>query len=168
MKRIACATMEIFREMRRSKQALSPEETRAVLKGAKRGVLSMTGDGGRPYGVYMNPHYDESDGRIYFHGSKAGHKVEALRKDPRASFTVIDDGVKADGDWAFTFRSVVVFGRVEFVDDPEKAIRICRALAARFNPSAADIEAEIRRAGAAVQVFALVPEHVTGKRVHEA
>lgn len=157
-----------FREMRRAKQALSREEALAVLKGAKRGVLSMIGDGGHPYGVYMNPHYDESDGKIYFHGAKVGHKVESLRKDPWASFTVIDDGVKNEGDWAFTFRSVVVFGRVEFVDDPERAIRICRALATRFNPNEADIEAEIRRSGAAVQVFALVPERITGKRVHEA
>lgn len=35
-----------FREMRRAKQALSREEALAVLKGAKRGVLSMIGDGG--------------------------------------------------------------------------------------------------------------------------
>ena len=105
-----------FREIRRAKQALSPEETFAVLKDAKRGVLSIIGDGGHPYGVYMNPHYDESDGKIsYFHGAKVGHKVESLRKDPRASFTVIDDGVKNEGDWAFTFRSIVVFGRWVYV-----------------------------------------------------
>ena len=157
-----------FREMRRAKQALSQEETLAVLKSAKRGVLSMIGDGGYPYGVYMNPHYNEADGKLYFHGSKIGHKVESLKKNPLASFTVIDDGVKNEGDWAYTFRSVIVFGRVEFVEDQEEAIRICRALAERFNPSKADIEAEIRRAGAAVQVFRLVPEHITGKRVHEA
>ena len=64
--------------------------------------------------------------------------------------------------------SVVVFGRVEFVDDPTVAIDICRRLARRFNPSEADIEEEIRRASAHVQVFALVPEHITDKRVHEA
>lgn len=160
--------MKNFREMRRAKQALSPEESRAVLKSAKRGVLSMIGDGGCPYGVYLNPHYDASDGKIYFHGSRIGHKVESLKKDSRASFTVIDEGVKDEGGWAYTFRSVVVFGHVEFVDDSEKAICICRALAQRFNPNASDIEDEIRRAGAAVQVFALVPEHITGKRVHEA
>ena len=160
--------MKDFREMRRAKQALSPEECRTVLQSAKRGVLSMIGDGGCPYGLYLNPHYSESDGRIYFHGSRTGHKVESLRKDPRASFTVIDEGVKDEGGWAYTFRSVVVFGHVEFVDDPETAICICRALAQRFNPNASDIEDEIRRAGAAVQVFALVPEHITGKRVHEA
>ncbi len=157
-----------FREMRRAKQALSQEECLAILKTAKRGVLSMIGDEGHPYGVYMNPYYNEADGKLYFHGAKVGHKVESLRKDPRACFTVISDGVKDEGGWAYTFRSVIVFGHVEFVDNQEEAIRICRALAKRFNPNDADIEEEIRRAGAAVQVFALVPDHITGKRVHEA
>ena len=145
---------------------LEEEESLDVLKRAKRGVLSVVGDDGWPYGIYLNPHYE--DGKIYFHGAKAGHKTDALRKDARASFTVIDEGVKDKGGWAYTFRSVVVFGRVEFVDDRTKAIDICRRLARRFNPSEADIEDEIRRASAHVQVFALVPEHITGKRVHEA
>lgn len=61
-----------------------------------------------------------------------------------------------------------MFGRIQFVDDPNRAIEICRNLARRFNPNAADIEDEIRRAGAYVQVLELVPEHITGKRVHEA
>ena len=95
-------------------------------------------------------------------------KIDALKKDTRASFTVIDDGVKDEGGWAYTFRSVVVFGRVEFVEEQNEAVEICRRLARRFNPSEADIEDEICRAAAYVQVFALIPEHITGKRVHEA
>lgn len=160
-----------FRPMRREKQALTPEEALAVLRNAKRGVLSMIGDGGWPYGVYLNPLYHEADGRLYFHGAKIGHKVESLKKDPRAAFTVIDEGAHEPGRepaWALTFRSVIVFGRVEFIDDHEKALEICRALTRRFTRDAKYLEDEIRRAGAAVQVFALVPEHLTGKRVHEA
>ena len=41
-----------FREMRRAKQALSPEETLAVLKSAKRGVLSMIGDFGAAVQIF--------------------------------------------------------------------------------------------------------------------
>lgn len=156
----------MFRQMRRIKQQLSEDEALKVLKNAKRGVLSVIGDGGWPYGIYINPHYE--NGKIYFHGGKAGHKIDALRKDPRASFTVIDEGVKDDGGWAYTFRSVVVFGRVEFVDDQEKALEICRRLTRRFTTDEKYIEGEIKNFGAYVQVFALVPEHITGKRVHEA
>jgi len=145
---------------------LSDEESLEVLKKAKRGVLSVIGDDGWPYGMYLNPHFE--NGRIYFHGAKSGHKIDALKKDTRASFTIIDDGVKDEGGWAYTFRSVVVFGRVEFVEEQNEAVEICRRLARRFNPSEADIEDEIRRAAAYVQVFALIPEHITGKRVHEA
>ena len=156
----------MFRQMRRIKQQLSDEESLEVLKKAKRGVLSVIGDDGWPYGIYLNPHFE--NGRIFFHGAKEGHKIDALKKDARASFTVIDEGVKDEGGWAYTFRSVVVFGRVEFVEDQNEAVAICRRLARRFNPSEADIEDEIRRAAAHVQVFALIPEHITGKRIREA
>ena len=81
---------------------------------------------------------------------------------------MIDNGVKDEGGWAYTFLSVVVFGRVEFVDDQNESVEICRRLAKRFNPSDEDIENEIKRAAAHVQVYALVPEHITCKRVHEA
>ena len=156
----------MFRQRGRIKQQLSDEESLEVLKKAKRGVLSVIGDGGWPYGIYLNPHFE--NGRIFFHGAKEGHKIDALKKDARASFTVIDEGTKDEGGWAYTFKSVVVFGRVEFVEDQNEAVEICRRLARRFNPSEADIEDEIRRAAAHVQVFALIPEHITGKRVHEA
>lgn len=43
-----------------------------------------------------------------------------------------------------------------------------RGLTRRFTKEEKYIEDEIRKSGAAVQVFALVPEHITGKRVHEA
>ena len=158
----------MFRPMRRIKQQLSDEEALEILVKAKRGVLSVVGDDGWPYGIWLNPHYRREDGRIYFHGAKEGHKIDALRRDARVSFTVIDDGVQDEGGWAYTFRSVVVFGRIEFVEDQAFALELCRELARRFNPSEEDIEKDIRIAGARVQVLCLIPEHITGKRVHEA
>ena len=52
----------MFRPMRRFKQQLSDSEALEVLKQAKRGVLSVTGDDGWPYGVWLNPHFREADG----------------------------------------------------------------------------------------------------------
>ena len=158
----------MFRSMRRIKQQLPDEEALDVLKNAKRGVLSVTGDDGWPYGIWLNPYYREADGRIYFHGAKEGHKVDALHKDSRAAFTVIDEGVKDEGGWAYTFRSVVVFGRIEFMEDPSFALELCRELARRFNPNEDEIEKELQMYGARMQMMALIPEHITGKRVHEA
>ena len=77
----------MFRPMRRLKQQLPEAETLKVLKNAKRGVLSVLGDDGWPCGVWLNPQYREADGRVYFHGAKEGHKIDALRKDACVSFT---------------------------------------------------------------------------------
>ena len=43
--------------MRRIKRQLSEEEALEVLKNAKRGVLSVIGDDGWPYGICLNPHF---------------------------------------------------------------------------------------------------------------
>ena len=45
----------MFRPMRRIKQQISDDEALEVLKNAKRGVLSVIGDDGWPYGIYVNP-----------------------------------------------------------------------------------------------------------------
>ena len=70
----------MFRELTRKKQKLSLEECKSILKMEKRGVLSVYGDNGYPYGMPMNHFYDERDGKIYFHGAKEGHKIDALSR----------------------------------------------------------------------------------------
>ena len=158
----------MFRPMRRTGQQFPDAEAQEILAEAKRGVLSVIGDDGRAYGNWLNPYCSGEDGRIYFHGAKEGHKIDALRRDARVSFKVIDDGVRDEGGLACTFRSVVVFGRIEFVEDQIFALELCRELARRFNPSEDDIEREIQMAGARGQVLCLISEHITGKWIHEA
>ena len=72
----------MFRKMRREKQAIPEEECIRILKEEKRGVLSVIGDDGYPYGTPINHYYSDEDGRIYFHGGKVGHKVDAMRAFP--------------------------------------------------------------------------------------
>ena len=158
----------MFREMIRKKQQLSREECVRILKEEKRGVLSVTGDDGWPYGMALNHWYCEEDGRLYFHSGMMGHKVDALRRDARASFCVYDRGFVREGEWALNIRSVIVFGRVEFVTDRDRLIRIARELSHKFTADEGYIEAEIRRSGPKTIMFALVPEHMSGKIVNES
>ena len=79
-----------------------------------------------------------------------------------------DSGTHADGDWALTFRCVIVFGRIEFIEDPAEIERLCRILSAKFTDDQAYTDAEVQRALSRTLMYALVPEHMTGKRVHEA
>ena len=48
-------------------------------KRAGRGVLAVNGDDGYPYAIPLNYFYDRDERKIYFHGARAGHKVDALR-----------------------------------------------------------------------------------------
>ena len=57
---------------------LSEAECIDILKSTKRSVLSVIGDDGYPYGMPINHYYNEEDGKIYFHGAKAGHKIDAI------------------------------------------------------------------------------------------
>ena len=53
------------------------------------GVLACIGDNDYPYAVPLS--YVYFNDKIYFHSAKAGHKVEAIIKNPKVSFSVIDE-----------------------------------------------------------------------------
>ena len=158
----------MFREMQRKKQQLTREECVQILKSELRGVLSVLGDDDYPYGVPVNHYYCEEDGKIYFHGGKKGHKIDALKWHDKASFCVFDSGFRREGEWALNIRSVIVFGRVEFIADRETTYRISAALSRKFTDDEAYISREIAQFGPNTLLFALVPEHISGKRVNEA
>lgn len=158
----------MFREIVRKKQALSQDECIEILKSEPRGVLSLIGDGRYPYGVPINYYYCEEDGHIYFHSGKTGHKVDAINNCNKASFCVYDRGYREDGDWALNIKSVIVFGRIRFVEDFDEAMEICRKLCYKFTDDVEYIEKEIRNFGRNTLCFKLIPEHITGKRINES
>ncbi|MBE5911190.1 MAG: hypothetical protein E7276_08540 [Pseudobutyrivibrio sp.] len=82
----------MFRKMRRFKQQLSEEECIEVLKNEPRGVLSLIGEDGYPYGMPINQWYCEEDGKIYFHGAKDLNviiqSIKNMSPKPAASYIV--------------------------------------------------------------------------------
>jgi hypothetical protein len=158
----------MYREVARKKQIIPREECIELLINEPRGVLSVLGDDEYPYGMPMNHYYCEEDGKIYFHGGKKGHKIDAISRHDKASFCVYDNGFRNPGEWALNIRSVIVFGRIEIVEDMDKVIRISRLLSYKFTNDEAYIEHEISNDGPRTLMFALVPEWITGKIVNEA
>lgn len=158
----------MFREMLRKKQQLTNEECIAILKQEPRGALSVLGDDDYPYGMPINHFYREEDGKLYFHGGKQGHKIDAIRRHDKASFCVYDSGFRRDGEWALNIRSVIVFGRIEIVEDRDKVYEIARQLSYKFTNDEAYIEHEIKHSGPGTLMFALTVEHMTGKLVNES
>ena len=158
----------MFREMIRKKQQLTQEECIDILKKELRGVLSVLGDDDYPYGMPLNHYYCERDGKIYFHSGKLGHKIDAMKRHDKASFCVYDEGFRKEGDWALNIKAVIVFGHIEFIDDVETIYGISAELSRKFTKDEDYISREIARSGPRTLLFALVPEHITGKLVNES
>ena len=158
----------MFRQMRRIKQALPQEECIEILKNEPRGVLSVIGDEGYPYGMPLNHWYCEKDGKIYFHGAKEGHKIDAIKKYDKVSYCVFDKGYVKEGEWALNIKSVVVFGKIKIVEDKEKTEEICRNLCVKFTDDKEYLEHEIKFSLPHVLCLELTPEHITGKLVNES
>ena len=158
----------MFRDIVRFKQKISQEECIEVLTNEVRGVLSVNGDDGYPYGSPINHWYDPESGNIYFHGGLKGHKVDAMKADDKVSFCVYDQGYRKEGDWALNIKCVIIFGRIEFVDDQDEKDKACLALCYKFTDDKEYIDDEFRRSMNHTLVFKLIPEHMTGKLVNES
>lgn len=158
----------MFRPMIRFKQQISDAECKEILKNEPRGVLSLVGDDGYPYGLPLSHYYDEESGKIYFHGSRKGHKIDAITNCNKASFCVHDEGYRKDGEWALNIKSVIVFGKIEMIDDYDKKCEICRKLCRKFTDDEEYIEDEITKYAKKVLILELTPEHITGKLVNES
>lgn len=155
-----------MREMRRFKQALTPEECAAVLERSTAGVLAVTGDGGHPYAVPLS--YVWLDGKLYFHFAMAGHKLDAIRADGRVSFCVVDQDRIVPEEYTTYYRSVIVFGTARVVDDPQEKRRSIEALGAKYRPGfEEELAAEIDGSWEHFLMVELAPERITGKQARE-
>ncbi len=153
----------MFRDMRRKKQQLSQEECLAILDAATSGVLSVLGDGGYPYGVPLS--FVRIGSTLVFHSAADGHKIDAIKAHPQASFTVVAQDKVVPSEYNTHFRSVIAFGRVRIAQDPEEKMALLRALGDHYWPNhddelAAEIEPRFNR----MHVLAFDIEHFTGKQ----
>ena len=160
--------MNLFRDVARIKQKLTEEKVIAILNNEKRGVLSVNGENGYPYGLPINYWYNEENGYIYFHSGKKGHKIDAIASNNKVSFCVYDNGYKKDGEWSLNICSVIVFGRLYPVESYEQSMEVCRCLSLKHTNDIDYIESEIRNFGDATLCYELRPEHITGKIVNES
>ena len=158
----------MFRKMRRFKQQLTDAECIEVLKSTKRGILSVLGDDGYPYGMPLSHWYNEENGKIYFHGANTGHKIDALKACDKVSFCVMDEGYTEGDDWALNIRSVIVFGKVRFMEDPKEIEDFLVKLCAKFTDDPEYAAKELANENATLLCLELTPDHMTGKLVNES
>ena len=152
-----------FRPMRRKNQLLPEAECLAILNRATSGVLALSGDHGYPYAVPLS--YVYTDGKLYFHGAKQGHKLDAVRRESKASFCVIDQDKVVPEKYATDYRSVIVFGRITVLEDPAEMRSAAEKLGLRYAPDNPRemLDREIDTEWPALCVFEMTVEHMTGK-----
>ena len=158
----------MFRDLARKNKRLPDDDCIALLQNERRGVLSVHGDDGYPYGMPMNQYHNADDGCLYFHCGRAGHRLDALRRDNKVSYCVMDKGVRPEGEWAYDVRSVIVFGRMEIIDDWDVMVDVAARLSRQFPCSEEYIREEISRSGKGTLILKLTPEHICGKLVNES
>ena len=139
-----------------------------LLKNETRGVLSVLGDNGYPYGMPMNHFYNEDDGCIYFHSGKSGHRLDSIKACDKVSFCVYDKGYRKENDWAYNVKSVIVFGKIEVIDDRSTVADICRKLSYKFIQDEKYTYDEISSYAHKTILLKLIPEHICGKLVTES
>lgn len=157
----------MFREMRRKKQVLSEEASAAILTQATSGVLALAGDDGYPYAVPLSYVYD--NGRIYFHCAKSGHKLDAIRRNGKASFCVVAQDRVVPQEYTTYFRSVIAFGTVQILEDEAEKLAAIEKLAARYaqNDTAEQRAQAIQRDWAPLCMLEMTVEHMSGKEAIE-
>ena len=158
----------MFRELMRKNTEISREACIELLKEEKRGILSVLGDGDYPYGMPINHWYNEEDGAVYFHCGKIGHRLDALKRHNKVSFCVHDQGYRNEGDWALHIKSVILFGRMEFIEDMDTIVRVSTQLSYKFTQDEDYIRQEIEKYAHKTLLMRLVPEHMCGRLVKES
>ena len=157
----------MFQVMRRSRQALSWQETEEILRRGTSGVLALAGAEGDPYAVPLS--YVYTQGILYFHCAKVGHKLESIRRCEKASFCVVDrDEIKPEAYTTY-YRSAIAFGRVRILESEEEKRRAIEQLSQKYHPmdTPAHRKAVIDREYAPLCMLAFTVEHITGKQAIE-
>lgn len=152
------------RKMRRIRQLLPEEECIGILENGKVAVWAVAGDDNYPYAVPIN--YVYSDGHIYIHCAKQGHKLDAIRRNPKCSICIIDKDDVVQNEFTSYFRSVIAFGLAGIIEEEYKIIEALRLLCGKYCPGI-DPDDEIQKFLRNVCIVCIKLTEVTGKEAIE-
>ena len=146
---------------------LSVDECIEILNKGTSGVLALLGDHDYPYAIPISYVYCNS--KLYFHGAKSGHKIDAVNKCTKASFCVIDQDNITPEEYTTYYRSVIAFGNIHIMENEIEIKKAIEDLAKKYSP--ADNEtgrnAEIEKEWKFLCMMEFSIEHLSGKEAIE-
>ena len=104
-----------------------PAEIDRILRSAAHATIALV-DGTRPYVVTLSCGYDAARNRLCFHVAPMGRKLDVIDANPLACATVIHDRGYSTGECAQPYESVVVFGNMRVLEDPDDIRAAMRTL----------------------------------------
>lgn len=152
------------RKMRRFKQMLPQEECQRILRDGKVAVWAVAGDDGYPYAVPVN--YVFFNGDIFIHSALQGHKIDAIKRNPKCSVCIVDRDEVVPEKFTSYFRSVISFGKAEIVESEPDKIDALQRLCEKYCPGI-DSRQEIEKFLKAVAIIRIRLEQTTGKEAIE-
>ena len=148
--------------MRRQDLALSAEESLTLVDQVQFAVLSLVDEAGRPYGVPLD--YVRRGSALYFHGAREGRKVRAMQQNPWGCAVIIGENEIIPEKLGRHYKTVIVEGEIELIDDPDEKRRVMTWVVERKSPDYMDrgqkvIEKMLDR----VLVYKMNMEVISGK-----
>ena len=155
----------MFRKMRRFKQEMDHDSCVKLIEGQTHGVLSVIGDDGYPYGVPLSYVFDGHD--FYFHCALQGHKLDAIMRDPKVSFTIVGKDQIVPEEYTTYFQSVIAFGTMERLDGEKKKASLS-LLGNHYTPGDENgVKEEIEKTLPRVCVLQMHVAYMSGKQARE-
>lgn len=155
----------MFRKMRRAERELPEGQAKEILENGSYGVLALAGDGGYPYAVPLNYVYDGE--RIYFHCAADGHKIDAIARDNKCSFCVVENGGVIEDRFTTKYRSVIAFGKIYEETDGERRENAFRLMMQSLTPSVTNEKREEMSHCQKARILAMDIEYLSGKGANQ-
>ncbi len=98
--------------------------------------VSMVDENNQPYVLPFNFGY--VNGEIYLHSSRKGHKIDILKKNPAVCIAFSTDhqlryqSEQVACSYSMKYRSVLAFGKVEFIEDMEQKIEFLNVVMSHY------------------------------------
>lgn len=152
----------MFREMRRKDKEKTYEDAVKIISECTNGVLSVIGDNGYPYGVPVS--YVYKDNKIYFHCASVGHKLDAIKAEPKVSFTVVGADNIAPEKFTTMYKSVICFGKAAIAESDEDKKAVLNIIREKYSGDfPVEGAAYIEKFWDKTTVVVIDIEHMTGK-----
>lgn len=121
----------------KNKVIASKEEMKAVIRKCQTCCISMVDPEGKPYVIPMN--YGFQDDVVFFHGAQKGKKVDVLQHQQDVCIVFSTDhqlryvNEEVACSWSMRYRSVIVYGKAEFVDDLKDKVDCLNIIMANYS-----------------------------------